>query len=168
MRIVTWLLVFNAAWSLVPPATTTRTRRPLRAAPTEREIVLISGFESFNCALYEKCAQSVAADVKVSVFSDRDVQSRKEDVAAALARADAFVGSLLFDYDDVEWLVPRVQSVKGPRLVFECATELMEFNRVGGFEMKGGSGPPPAVQAILKRFSGREELCGNQSVRRVH
>ncbi len=56
----------------------------------------------------------------------------------------------------------------GPRLVFECATEVMEFNRGGGFELKGGGGPPPAVQAILKRFSGREELCGNQPVCRVH
>ena len=169
MRLTGLLVLSSLASSLVPPATT-RTQRPLRAAPTEpatntespaagaREIVLISGFESFNCALYEKCAQSVAADVKVSVFSDRDVQSRKEDVAAALARADAFVGSLLFDYDDVEWLAPRVQSVKGPRLVFECATELMEFNRVGGFEMKGGGGPPPAVKALLSKFgSGREE-----------
>ena len=118
---LTGLLVFSSlASSLVPPATTRR-RRHFAAAPTEpaagaREIVLISGFESFNCALYEKCAQSVAADVKVSVFSDRDVQSRKEDVAAALARADAFVGSLLFDYDDVEWLAPRVDQVRGPRL----------------------------------------------------
>ena len=168
------LLVCNAiAWCLRPPTTPPRRCPTHRAAPTEtaagaREIVLISGFESFNCALYEKCAQSVKDDVRVTVFSDRDVQSRKEEVAAALDRADAFVGSLLFDYDDVEWLVPRVQSVKGPRLVFECATELMEFNRVGGFEMKGGGGPPPAVQAILKRFSGREELCANQPVRRVH
>ena len=158
------LLVCNAiAWCLRPPTTPPRRRPTHRAAPTEtaagaREIVLISGFESFNCALYEKCAQSVKDDVRVTVFSDRDVQSRKEEVAAALDRADAFVGSLLFDYDDVEWLVPRVQSVKGPRLVFECATELMEFNRVGGFEMKGGGGPPPAVKALLSKFgSGREE-----------
>ena len=158
------LLVCNAiAWCLRPPTTPSHRRLTHRAAPTEpvagaREIVLISGFESFNCALYEKCAQSVKDDVKVSVFSDRDVQSRKEEVAAALDRADAFVGSLLFDYDDVEWLAPRVQSVKGPRLVFECATELMEFNRVGGFEMKGGGGPPPAVKALLSKFgSGREE-----------
>ena len=152
---LTGLLVFSSlAWSLVPLATTRR-RRHLRAAPTEREIVLISGFESFNCALYEKCAHSVKDDVRVTVFSDRDVQSRKEEVAAALDRADAFVGSLLFDYDDVEWLVPRVQSVKGPRLVFECATELMEFNRVGGFEMKGGGGPPPAV--VRDGGGGRRE-----------
>ena len=107
----------------MPPATT-RTRRHLAAAPTEpasaaapgpaagaREIVLISGFESFNCALYEKCAQSVKDDVRVTVFSDRDLQSRKEEVAAELDRADAFVGSLLLDYDDVEWLVPRVQNL---------------------------------------------------------
>ena len=128
MRIMRLLVFSSLASSLVPPPATTRTRRPLRAAPTElatntespttgaQEIVLISGFESFNCALYEKCAQSVAADVKVSVFSDRDVQSRKEEVAAALDRADAFVGSLLFDYDDVEWLAPRVDQVRGPRL----------------------------------------------------
>ena len=77
------------------------------------------------CAVRRSRRQSLCA------VSDRDVQSRKESVAAAYARADAFVGSLLFDYDDVEWLVPRVQSVKGPRLVFECATELMEFNRGG-------------------------------------
>ena len=122
---LTRLLVFSSlAWSLVPPATTRR-RRLLRAAQTEREIVLISGFESFNCALYEKCAQSVKDDVKVSVFSDRDVQSRKEDVAAALARADAFVGSLLFDYDDVEWLVPRVDQVRGRRL---CRNQMSRFS----------------------------------------
>jgi hypothetical protein len=118
MRIITRLLALNAAWSLVPPATT---RRHLAAAPAAtaagaREIVLISGFESFNCALYEKCAQSVKDDVRVTVFSDRDLQSRKEEVAAALDRADAFVGSLLFDYDDVEWLVPRVDQVRGPHL----------------------------------------------------
>ena len=122
---LTRLLVFSSlAWSLVPPATTRR-RRHLRAAPTEREIVLISGFESFNCALYEKCAQSVKDDVQVTVFSDRDVQSRREEVAAALDRADAFVGSLLFDYDDVEWLVPRVDQVRGPHL---CRNQMSRFS----------------------------------------
>ncbi len=55
-------------------------------------------------------------------------------------------------------LLPQV---KGPRLLFECATELMEYNRVGTFTMKGGGGsdgPPPAVKAILNKFSsGKEE-----------
>ena len=127
MRIITRLLALNAAWSLVPPATT---RRHLAAAPAAtaagaREIVLISGFESFNCALYEKCAQSVKDDVRVTVFSDQDLQSRKEEVAAALDRADAFVGSLLFDYDDVEWLVPRVDQVRGRRL---CRNQMSRFS----------------------------------------
>ena len=125
------LLVCNAiAWCLRPPTTPPRRRLTHRAAPTEpaagaREIVLISGFESFNCALYEKCAQSVKDDVRVTVFSDRDVQSRKEEVAAALDRADAFVGSLLFDYDDVEWLVPRVDQVRGPHL---CRNQMSRFS----------------------------------------
>ena len=135
---LTGLLVFSSlASSLVPPATTRRRRRHLAAATTEpatniespaagaREIVLISGFESFNCALYEKCAQSVKDDVRVTVFSDRDLQSRKEEVAAALDRADAFVGSLLFDYDDVEWLVPRVDQVRGPHL---CRNQMSRFS----------------------------------------
>jgi magnesium chelatase subunit H len=48
------------------------------------------------------------------------------------------------------------------QLLFECATELMEFNQVGSFNMKPGkegpSGPPPAVKAILSKFgSGKEE-----------
>lgn len=43
------------------------------------------------------------------VFSDRDVAADKGRVAAALAGADAFFGSLLFDYDTVRggWVVTR-------------------------------------------------------------
>ena len=37
----------------------------------KEEIVLISGFESFNVKLYERCAERVD-DVKVTVFSDRE------------------------------------------------------------------------------------------------
>lgn len=52
--------------------------------------------------------------------------------------------------------------VRGPRLIFESATELMAFNRVGTFNMEssgdGPSGPPPAVKSILNKFSsGKEE-----------
>eukprot|EP00984_Skeletonema_dohrnii_P028555 scaffold18609_cov94-Skeletonema_dohrnii-CCMP3373.AAC.1 len=62
----------------------------------------------------------------------------------------------------VSELLPHV---KGPRLLFECATELMAFNKVGSFNMEAkqdGSGssdrPPPAVKAILNKFSsGKEE-----------
>ncbi|KAJ8600569.1 hypothetical protein CTAYLR_008172 [Chrysophaeum taylorii] len=133
---------------------------PEHASSSAAEVVLISGFESFNIALYEKCAAEVgkARPVRVSVFSERDVSSRRADVDAALEKADAFIGSLVFDYDDVEWLRPRLEKIRGPRLVFECATELMSLNRVGRFEMGGGSGAPAAVKAVLSKFgSGREE-----------
>jgi Domain of unknown function (DUF3479) len=39
--------------------------------------------------------------VRVLVFSDRDILSRKADIMAALDGADVFFGSLLFDYDQV-------------------------------------------------------------------
>ncbi|KAL7562060.1 hypothetical protein ACA910_011099 [Epithemia clementina (nom. ined.)] len=81
----------------------------------------------------------------------------------AVLQADVFVGSLLFDYDDVQAVLRLLPAVKGPRLLFECATELMEFNQVGSFNMKPSSdgsapGPPPAIKAILSKFgSGKEE-----------
>ena len=71
-----------------------------------------------------------------------------------------FIGSLIFDYDDVQFLSELLPYVKGPRLLFECATELMVFNRVGSFRMDGGGseGPPPVIKAILNKFSsGKEE-----------
>jgi len=39
--------------------------------------------------------------VSITVFSDRDIAGRREEVDAALSGADAFFGSLLFDYDQV-------------------------------------------------------------------
>ena len=72
-----------------------------------------------------------------------------------------FIGSLIFDYNDVQSLLELLPYVKGPRLLFECATELMVFNRVGSFRMDGGGGsdgPPPVIKAILNKFSsGKEE-----------
>lgn len=155
--------------SVLTSSPTTRDTRKdendvINTEPRSR-IVLISGFEAFNTALYRQCAadvESLFPDVAVSVFSDRDIVSRRDEVDAALATADAFVGSLLFDYDDVEYLLPKVEAISGPRLIFECATELMSANRVGSFQMagdgEGPAGPPPAVKAILSKFgSGKEE-----------
>lgn len=45
----------------------------------------------------EKCQ---LLDVKV--FSDRDIDSQQAKIEAALAEADIFFGSLLFDYDQVK------------------------------------------------------------------
>ena len=133
------------------------------AAP--RRIVLISGFESFNVKLYRKAAKSLAKRcpwVELVVFSDRDIEANREAVAAALEGADVFFGSLLFDFDQVEWLQEAVAKIP-TRFVFESALELMSTTSVGSFEMKPApdgqkAGPPPAVKAILAKFgSGKEE-----------
>ena len=132
---------------------------------SRRRIVLISGFESFNVKLYKKAARNLAKrcpGVELAVFSDRDIESRREEVAAALDGAEVFFGSLLFDFDQVEWLRDAVEKIP-TRFVFESALELMSTTSVGSFEMKPApdgkkAGPPPAVKAILAKFgSGKEE-----------
>ena len=75
---------------------------------------------------------------------------RRAEVEAALEGADVFFGSLLFDFDQVEWLRARVARVP-VRLVFESSLELMESTQVGGFQMAQGGkskGPPPAVKKV--------------------
>lgn len=135
----------------------------MRSLADTVRIVMVTGFESFNVDLYKKAAKRVAKEcpgVKVFVFSDRDIGSRQAEVVAALDGADVFFGSLLFDYDQVEWLKDLVEKVP-IRLVFESALELMSCTQVGTFQMdpSGRSkGPPPAVKKVLSMFgSGREE-----------
>ena len=134
-------------------------------------IVLTTGFESFNRNLYLTAGHDLLPTISNSsqniiqlhVFSDSDIQSSPTLFASAVQTADIFIGSLIFDYDDVQFLSELLPYVKGPRLLFECATELMVFNRVGSFRMDGGGGggsdgPPPAIKAILNKFSsGKEE-----------
>ncbi|KAK3272174.1 Magnesium chelatase, partial [Cymbomonas tetramitiformis] len=126
-------------------------------------IVLISGFESFNVSLYRKAAEELAVQypgLQLTVFSDRDIATSRPAVEAALDNADVFFGSLLFDYDQVEWLREKVERIP-TRLVFESALELMGTTQVGTFKMEPSGkskGPPPVVKAILNKFgSGREE-----------
>jgi magnesium chelatase subunit H len=133
-------------------------------------IVLVAGFESFNRQLYLDAAQSLPDDLQVNlqVFSDAEIRlpngSVNKKFAKSLQNADIFIGSLIFDYDDVQAVLEILKiSNNQTRLIFESATELMEYNRVGSFSMmpkegEGKSGPPPAVKAILKQFSsGKEE-----------
>eukprot|EP00873_Tetraselmis_striata_P036146 jgi/Tetstr1/456410/TSEL_043144.t1 len=133
------------------------------AATRRANIVLISGFESFNVDLYKRAAKRLSEEfpgVTLSVFSDRDLEPKRQEIEAALKGADIFFGSLLFDFDQVEWLRARINAVP-TRLVFESALELMSCTQVGTFEMapSGKSkGPPPAVKKVLSMFSsGREE-----------
>jgi magnesium chelatase subunit H len=89
-------------------------------------------------------------------------ENNREEVAAALEGAEVFFGSLLFDFDQVEWLQAAVARIP-TRFVFESALELMSTTSVGSFDMKPAPdgqkpGPPPAVKAILAKFgSGKEE-----------
>jgi hypothetical protein len=101
-------------------------------------IVMVIGFESFNRDLYH----SAEGFCNVHVFADKEI--RVPDAAAgmddesvinpvflkAMKRADAFVASLIFDYDDVLAIQKVLPSIQGPRLLFECALELMTFNEV--------------------------------------
>ena len=135
------------------------------------KIVLVAGFESFNRDLYYEAAKDL--DIELIVFADSDIRNPIVNVndeslnvnpkfEKAMKEADAFVGSLIFDYDDVLVVKKLLPYVSGPRLLFECATEVMTFNSVGSFNMEttgdGPAGPPPAVKAILSKFgSGKEE-----------
>jgi magnesium chelatase subunit H len=152
---------------------------PLNNQKKIPHVVLVAGFESFNKDLYLMAASKLSSPIHLSVFADREIRSgaavgvggASEEVVTnplfsqAVKDADVFIGSLIFDYDDVMAVSTLLrQYVKGPRLLFECATELMVFNRVGAFTMDPSEhpdkpmGPPPAVKAILSKFSsGKEE-----------
>lgn len=96
----------------------------------------------------------------------------------AVLDCDVFIGSLIFDYDDVMAVQKtiqlandqndnnkRIRNIGGKhklRFIFECATELMQYNEVNTFNMMSSdsspAGPPPAIKAILSKFnSGKEE-----------
>ena len=146
-------------------------------------IVLLAGFESFNKDLYQNAVSSlplsINKSIKLKVFSDSEIRTgasvgvggaTEEDVTNpeivhAMKHANIFIGSLIFDYEDVIAVEALLDYVSGPRLLFECATELMTYNRVGSFSMEAkegdessSMGPPPAVKAILSKFSsGKEE-----------
>ena len=124
-------------------------------------LVLIVGFESFNLGLYQQAiatAQSRCQALDIQVFSDRDLTSQPEQVAAALDGADVFFASLIFDYDQVMWLRERAQAIP-IRLVFESALELMSLTQLGKFVIGDRpKGMPKPVKFILDKFgSGREE-----------
>ena len=72
------------------------------------------------------------------------------EVAAAVAGADCFFGSLLFDYDTVEWLRAQLSNVPTV-LVFESALELMGMTHIGSFTMdpSGETSPPPNHTSLL-------------------
>lgn len=135
-----------------------------------KRIVLIAGFESFNADLYRKSAdlaQQRCPELDIRVFSDqalpgseanRSLTTEPAAIAQALKDADVFFCSLIFDYDQVQWLRERVQHIP-IRLVFESALELMSLTQIGAFKIGDKpKGMPKPVKFILDKFSqGREE-----------
>jgi magnesium chelatase subunit H len=125
-----------------------------------KRIVLVAGFELFNTVLYRQAAERAMAqcpDLEIAVFSDRDLSTSAEVVAASLARADAFFASLLFDFDQVEWLRQHAAAIP-IRVVFESALELMGLTCLGRFTIGGkGAGIPKPIQALLAKFGGGRE-----------
>ena len=124
-------------------------------------IVVITGFETFNADLYRQAAQLAMArcsGLEVKVFSDRALTEEPEAVATALQDAQVFFASLIFDYEQVQWLRARVQDIP-IRLVFESALELMSLTQLGKFVIGDKpKGMPKPVKFILSKFSsGKEE-----------
>lgn len=128
-------------------------REPPSAAT--HTVVLVTGFERFNAGLYTEAVAAAAAAaprLRLAVYTDEDIRGgRQAALAADLASADIFFGSLIFDYDDVAWLVDRLGGVR-TRFVFESALELMALTRVGSFVLGGGGGgagiSPPRRQPV--------------------
>ncbi len=125
------------------------------------QIVFLVGFESFNTALYRQAADLArrrCPELRIQVFSDRDLTTQPDAIAAALDGADVFFASLIFDYDQVLWLRSRVAAIP-IRLVFESALELIALTQLGKFSIGDQpKGMPKPVKFILSKFSsGKEE-----------
>lgn len=138
-----------------------------------RRIVLIAGFESFNADLYRQAAalaQARCPELEIQVFSDAEFSTDSSRIATALETADVLFASLLFDYDQVQWLCDRSQHIS-IRLVFESALELMSLTQLGAFKIGDQpKGMPKPIKFILGKFSqGREEdrLAGYLSFLKV-
>ncbi|CAJ1445836.1 unnamed protein product, partial [Effrenium voratum] len=93
-------------------------------------ITLITGFETFNARLYRSAARQ-AADVpglSICVFTDKDIAERRAVVQQALETTDVFFCSLIFDFDQAEWLREACQHIE-VRMIFESALELMSCTK---------------------------------------
>jgi hypothetical protein len=78
------------------------------------------------------------------------------------AGADCFFGSLLFDYDTVEWLRSQLTGVPVV-LVFESALELMGQTRIGSFTMDPSGALTSRSCAVHFGQRGRD-LCSVEVV----
>lgn len=125
-------------------------------------IVLICGFETFNLAVYNAASSAAATGaIAVFVFTDEQLQRQDSALVEALHSADVIFCSLIFDYDQVEWLNGQIPS-HATVFVFESALELMARTKVGSFNMQfssKSSGIPNGIKILLRKLglAGREE-----------
>jgi Domain of unknown function (DUF3479) len=56
-----------------------------------------------ECWLASRREQEVCPELQLTVLTDRDIAEDRGRVEAVLAEADAFFGSLIFDYDQVTY-----------------------------------------------------------------
>ena len=104
------------------------------------------------CVQVAKELSEKLPSVRLQVFSDRDLEPKRAQIVAALESADVFFGSLLFDYDQVEWLKSRVDKIP-VRLVFESALELMSSTQIGTFQVCNLSAVVSPMRKVCARLS---------------
>lgn len=142
-----------------PTAPSSKNLTPSVPISPRATVVLIAGFETFNLATYTAAARIAShANIHVTLLTDNNLTNPTPSIATTLAAADVIFCSLLFDYDQVEWLrahIPPHATV----FAFESALEIMSATRVGTFSMKPGRSMPPVVRSILQKLGlvGREE-----------
>lgn len=94
------------------------------------------------------------------MFTDKDITQNPEQLDSALDGADVVFGSLIFDFEEVNWLRDRLSKIP-TRFIFESALELMSSTQVGSFSMASEPGKkqgmPPAVKSLLSKFSSTRE-----------
>lgn len=160
------LIRFKSSFNVLKPPSPSKVQSLLRSpdAKTNSKIVIIVGFEAFNFELYKKTVSIVRGkvpSVDIEIFTDMDITESPERVEKALDGADVLFASLLFDYAQVNWILPKIENIP-VRFVFESAQELMSETSVGEFKMRPSetgqmAGPPPFVKSLLKQFGSAKE-----------
>ena len=100
---------------------------PRRAFRLVEEFTDTAADGRYEVRLYASAAEAVGEELDVRLFTDRDIGTAA--LADALDGADIFFASLVFDYDQVAWLRPRLERVP-TRFIFESALELMSETKV--------------------------------------
>ena len=156
-------LMWHEQQKLTPVDSQEQTRVSIQPDAGHINMVLITGFESFNTDLYDNAARRIAKmmpDVSMVVFNDRDIHDRPQQLEAALESASILFASLIVDYEEALWLRERSTHIP-TRFVFESALELMSLTQVGTFNMasqgKKSQGAPPAVKKLLSLFGSQRE-----------